>query len=275
MKKRFFVVLMILILSSGCTDKEECILSRDCEDKEHADCVSDWLCINGECVWGCMDCSLSLCDCKCYPKGETPEEETDKICGINCLTEFNVSGCEYKRGECVEVHEPRVDERIVNPTIVNPASAYCIDKGYDLEIRSDINGSQYGVCIFPGGFECEEWTFYRGECCTYSVSQPVDTQVNESDWMGVTFSGGADSVSIKHNLSYECCANISVSLNRTGNNIRVYEANTGEMCWSICRYSINVTVPGLDPGAYAVEVYGVGYMDTEADLLGNGTVTVL
>lgn len=46
----------------------------------------------------------------------------------------------------------------------NPASKYCVDQGYKLEIRSDESGNQYGVCIFPDGSECEEWAFFRGEC---------------------------------------------------------------------------------------------------------------
>jgi len=48
--------------------------------------------------------------------------------------------------------------------IPNPASKYCVDQGYKLEIRSDESGNQYGVCIFPDGSECEEWAFFRGEC---------------------------------------------------------------------------------------------------------------
>ena len=46
----------------------------------------------------------------------------------------------------------------------NPASKYCVDQGYELEIRADQAGNQYGVCIFPDGSECEEWAFFRGEC---------------------------------------------------------------------------------------------------------------
>ena len=46
----------------------------------------------------------------------------------------------------------------------NPASKYCVDQGYELEIRADESGNQYGVCIFPDGSECEEWEYYRGEC---------------------------------------------------------------------------------------------------------------
>ena len=48
--------------------------------------------------------------------------------------------------------------------LANPASKYCVDQGYQLEISKDEAGNQYGVCIFPDGSECEEWEFFRGEC---------------------------------------------------------------------------------------------------------------
>ena len=46
----------------------------------------------------------------------------------------------------------------------NPASVYCEEQGYRLEIRTAADGSQNGFCIFPDGSECEEWAFFRGEC---------------------------------------------------------------------------------------------------------------
>ena len=49
-------------------------------------------------------------------------------------------------------------------SIANPATANCELKGYRSQIRTTTDGSQYGVCIFPDGSECEEWAFYRGEC---------------------------------------------------------------------------------------------------------------
>lgn len=48
--------------------------------------------------------------------------------------------------------------------IANPASVYCVQSGYKLEIRTGIDGGQYGVCIFLDGNECEEWAFFRSEC---------------------------------------------------------------------------------------------------------------
>lgn len=48
--------------------------------------------------------------------------------------------------------------------MVNPASAYCEQQGYKLEIVTAADGSQSGVCIFPDGSSCDEWAFFRGEC---------------------------------------------------------------------------------------------------------------
>lgn len=48
--------------------------------------------------------------------------------------------------------------------LANPASVYCENQGHRLEIRTDDQGNQYGVCIFEDGSECEEWAFFRGEC---------------------------------------------------------------------------------------------------------------
>lgn len=46
----------------------------------------------------------------------------------------------------------------------NPASVHCQETGHTLEIRTDKDGGQYGVCILADGTECDEWAFYRGEC---------------------------------------------------------------------------------------------------------------
>lgn len=47
--------------------------------------------------------------------------------------------------------------------VPNPASVYCEQQGYRVEIRTAEDGSQHGVCVFPEG-ECDEWAYYRGEC---------------------------------------------------------------------------------------------------------------
>jgi putative hemolysin len=58
----------------------------------------------------------------------------------------------------------QVTEATGGAGLANPASVYCEEQGYTLEIRTDEQGSQYGFCVFPDGSECEEWAFFRGEC---------------------------------------------------------------------------------------------------------------
>ncbi|MGD9047218.1 MAG: DUF333 domain-containing protein, partial [Anaerolineae bacterium] len=40
--------------------------------------------------------------------------------------------------------------------MANPASKFCVEQGYQLEIRDEAGG-QVGYCLFPDGSECEEW----------------------------------------------------------------------------------------------------------------------
>ena len=43
----------------------------------------------------------------------------------------------------------------------NPASVYCIEQGGKLETRSDADGNQSGLCIFPDGTKRNQWDFWR------------------------------------------------------------------------------------------------------------------
>lgn len=57
----------------------------------------------------------------------------------------------------------------------NPASVYCEEKGGTLEIITEEDGSQSGVCLFPDGSQCDEWAYFRGEC------QPGDSLVEKEE----------------------------------------------------------------------------------------------
>jgi len=48
--------------------------------------------------------------------------------------------------------------------LANPASVHCEEQGGILDIRTDADGGQYGVCVFADGSDCEEWSLFRGEC---------------------------------------------------------------------------------------------------------------
>jgi putative hemolysin len=58
---------------------------------------------------------------------------------------------------------PRADKSS-NTQIANPASQYCEQQGYRVEIVTAPDGSQSGNCVAPSGNKCDEWAFYRKEC---------------------------------------------------------------------------------------------------------------
>ena len=46
----------------------------------------------------------------------------------------------------------------------NPASENCVKQGGTVSIQKNVDGSEYGLCVFPDGKQCEEWAMQRGEC---------------------------------------------------------------------------------------------------------------
>jgi putative hemolysin len=64
--------------------------------------------------------------------------------------------------------------------MANPASVYCEEQGYTLEMRTGAEGV-YGVCIFPDGSECDEWAYFRGECEPGSGQEEEVPPVNVPD----------------------------------------------------------------------------------------------
>jgi putative hemolysin len=48
--------------------------------------------------------------------------------------------------------------------LANPASVFCEEQGFRLELRTDATGGQSGICHFPDGSQCDEWAYFRGEC---------------------------------------------------------------------------------------------------------------
>lgn len=66
----------------------------------------------------------------------------------------------------------------------NPASAFCEQQGGTVEMRTDSEGGQYGVCLFEDGSECDEWAYFRGECAPGQAQNspspaPIPSYVNE------------------------------------------------------------------------------------------------
>ena len=65
----------------------------------------------------------------------------------------------------------------------NPASVFCQEQGFRLELRTAATGSQSGICHFPDGSQCDEWAYYRGECgpagqaASGTTPAPTPTQI--------------------------------------------------------------------------------------------------
>ena len=49
-------------------------------------------------------------------------------------------------------------------SIANPASVNCEKQGGKVSIQTRGDGGQFGVCVFEGNKQCEEWALFRGEC---------------------------------------------------------------------------------------------------------------
>ena len=62
---------------------------------------------------------------------------------------------------CTEFHIQKLESTgtdMLQANMPNPASVYCTQNGNKLEIRTAADSSQSGVCVFPDGNTCDEWT---------------------------------------------------------------------------------------------------------------------
>jgi putative hemolysin len=74
--------------------------------------------------------------------------------------------------------------------LANPASAYCEEQGGTVEMRLDDTGGTYGVCVFSDGSECEEWTYFRGECAPESgATMTIDEALASTEEGPITVTG--------------------------------------------------------------------------------------
>ncbi len=71
----------------------------------------------------------------------------------------------------IEATPDTVATGIPQVNMPNPASVYCKENGNKLVLAAD--GSQTGLCIFPDGSACEEWAYFRGECCPAAQACPT------------------------------------------------------------------------------------------------------
>jgi putative hemolysin len=60
---------------------------------------------------------------------------------------------------------PRPKTGCGKTTIANPASVYCEEQGGKLQIKKNLDGSEYGWCVLTDGRQCDEWNFFRTKVC--------------------------------------------------------------------------------------------------------------
>ena len=44
------------------------------------------------------------------------------------------------------------------------AAAYCLEQGYEHEVKEQADGTRCGVCTFADGRSCKAWAYYQGMC---------------------------------------------------------------------------------------------------------------
>jgi putative hemolysin len=106
--------------------------------------------------------------------------KTSTLFIIFCLLVSSCTLFSSQSTDVVETESPTTQPTM--STLPNPASVYCEQQGYKLEIRTAADGSQTGVCIFPNGSECDEWAYYRGEC--QPATDPTPAGSSEYDDQG-------------------------------------------------------------------------------------------
>jgi len=140
------IVLLAVIIVAGL------VLLRGDEDT--------WLCSNGQWVkHGQPSAPMPTKPCA----GATACTEEAKLCPDGSAVGRTGPNCEF--APCPASADATAGEPAISTAqMANPASVNCIDKGGTLEIITATDGSQFGMCKFSDGSQCEEWAFFRGEC---------------------------------------------------------------------------------------------------------------
>jgi len=48
--------------------------------------------------------------------------------------------------------------------LADAAASYCLEQGYEYEVKEQTDGTSCGVCTFADGHSCKAWAYYQGMC---------------------------------------------------------------------------------------------------------------
>jgi putative hemolysin len=85
---------------------------------------------------------------------------------IVILTLFLIVSRKTTQNESLPINETSSQENFQEgstTSLANPASKYCEENGGKLEIVTQSDGSQFGLCQLED-YSCEEWAYLNGEC---------------------------------------------------------------------------------------------------------------
>ena len=118
------------------------------------------------------------------------QKKTPLTAALVLVSLLVITGCQKSRTDLDLTPTPftkESDNEEGDPFIgvPNPASFYCEEMGYQVELRTAAGGTQ-GICIFPDGRECEEWEFLSGSCGTeWSFCQRQGYSIQAGDNIGI------------------------------------------------------------------------------------------
>lgn len=95
---------------------------------------------------------------------------------------------------------------------------------------------------------------------TYEVSECTESTPPDMENI-VVFTPIPGGMEFEQDISYTCCARIELSLEQSGDTLKVIETNTGEICRCICGYHISARITNLPPGLTRIQVWGIEYPD--------------
>lgn len=59
-----------------------------------------------------------------------------------------------------------------DPTLGNPAQAYCEEHGYVFQVVTRPGGDLCGMCVFEDGLICNAWAYFHGACTPENAPTP-------------------------------------------------------------------------------------------------------